>query len=470
MTPPKPTPTPSTRTPTPTTAPTAARTAGVVGTGTADSCTEAALDMALAEGGVVTFHCGGPAIISAGIKTIAADTIIDGGNLITLSGVKFVVNAGVEFTVQHLTIATGTARRWGGGGPPPVRPAIANNGGTLTVTDSTLAGNSGGAIVNGASSATTVTGSTFTGNTVINNGGTLTVTDSTFADNSGGAIANNAGSVTTVTNSTFSDNHSNGNALGGAIANRGTLTVANSTFTGNGVGALYNGGTLTVTNSTFSGNIGGGTTSYGGAIDNARTCGDAGTAPCSATLQNTIVANSVSGHNCAGPITDSGGNLDDGMSCDFSNADGSLSNTDPQLDPAGLQNNGGPTQTVALCTAMGVPAGCAAASPAIDAGDEAVCAGAPVNDLDQRGFGRPGTGQTHCSIGAYEADTTAPAECVGDCDAQGTVTVDELITLVNIGLGDDQPSACLHGVPDGAAVDIALIIQAVDGVLHGCRG
>jgi len=54
-----------------------ARAAGVVGTGTAASCTEAALDAALAGGGLVTFECGGPATIdiTAGAgKTITADT------------------------------------------------------------------------------------------------------------------------------------------------------------------------------------------------------------------------------------------------------------------------------------------------------------------------------------------------------------------------------------------------------------
>src|SRR3989442_7018669 len=36
------------------------------------------------------------------------------------------------------------------------------------------------------------------------------------------------------------------------------------------------------------------------------------------------------------------------------------------------------------------------------AGDETVCATPPVNNLDQRGFVRPGIGATNCSIGAYE--------------------------------------------------------------------
>lgn len=58
--------------------------------------------------------------------------------------------------------------------------------------------------------------------------------------------------------------------------------------------------------------------------------------------------------------------------------------------------------------------------------------------------------------------------CVGDCDGNGQVTVDELLTLVNIALGNAPPSACPHGVPSGASVDVALIIQAVNNALNGC--
>ena len=64
----------------------------VVGTGTSASCTEAALDTCLPGGGsfdgTVTFNCGGaPATITVtSIKTISADTTIDGGSLITTSG------------------------------------------------------------------------------------------------------------------------------------------------------------------------------------------------------------------------------------------------------------------------------------------------------------------------------------------------------------------------------------------------
>ena len=60
--------------------------------------------------------------------------------------------------------------------------------------------------------------------------------------------------------------------------------------------------------------------------------------------------------------------------------------------------------------------------------------------------------------------------CAGDCDGSGDVAVNELITLVNIALGNAQPSACPHGVPNGAEVDITLIIRAVNNALNGCSG
>ncbi len=87
----------------------------VVGTGTGPSCTELALNACLPGGGsfdgMVTFNCGGAATIPvASTKTISADTTIDGGSLITISGGNsvgvFSVNTGVTFTVQNLTIAS----------------------------------------------------------------------------------------------------------------------------------------------------------------------------------------------------------------------------------------------------------------------------------------------------------------------------------------------------------------------------
>src|SRR5262245_43408941 len=62
--------------------------AGVVGDGTPTSCTERALDAALAGGGLVTFNCGaGPVTIAVtSQKTIGVDTTIEGGGLVVIAG------------------------------------------------------------------------------------------------------------------------------------------------------------------------------------------------------------------------------------------------------------------------------------------------------------------------------------------------------------------------------------------------
>jgi hypothetical protein len=64
----------------------------VVGTGTKESCTEAALDTAVAQGGVITFNCGAEPHTIAVTKEKAIrldrDTVIDGGGTITLDAGK----------------------------------------------------------------------------------------------------------------------------------------------------------------------------------------------------------------------------------------------------------------------------------------------------------------------------------------------------------------------------------------------
>jgi hypothetical protein len=80
-------------------------------------------------------------------------------------------------------------------------------------------------------------------------------------------------------------------------------------------------GPITVTNSTFSDN----SADLGGGIYNEPTA--------TATLKNTIVANSTPGGNCRGVIIDGGYNIDDSTTCGFSAANNSMPNTDPLLDP-----------------------------------------------------------------------------------------------------------------------------------------
>ena len=95
--------------------PTAVHAAGVVGTGTPVSCSEAALDTALSGGGAISFNCGGTAIILlSATKTITSATVIDGGGQITLSGQNatriFRVNTGAALDLRNITITTANLR------------------------------------------------------------------------------------------------------------------------------------------------------------------------------------------------------------------------------------------------------------------------------------------------------------------------------------------------------------------------
>jgi hypothetical protein len=91
-------------------------------------------------------------------------------------------------------------------------------------------------------------------------------------------------------------------------------------------------------------------------------------------------------------MVSNGYNMSSDNTCNFHNS-GDRNGTNPMLGP--LQNNGGPTQTMAL------PSG----SPAIDAGNPSGCTDSKGNLLktDQRGMPRHDPGNTTgCDMGAYE--------------------------------------------------------------------
>ena len=274
------------------------------------------------------------------------------------------------------------------------------------------------------------------GGIFVADGASLTLTNCTLTHNAaaraneGGALYVTDGGTAKLTNCTVSENSAY--YPGGGVANSGIVTLTNCTLSGNtggygGGGGLYNEGTATLTNCTLSGN--------------SAQMGDGIEGP--ATLTNTIVANNAS-ENCQGTVVSLGHNLDSDGTCGLA-APGDLSHVDPRLGQ--LQDNGGPTFTHALLPG----------SPAIDAGSP----DCPPPATDQRGAKRI----PPCDIGAYEL---VPINCVGDCNAGASVTVDEIMTIVNIALGPAGPSACANGVPTGAAINVALIIQAVNNALTGC--
>jgi hypothetical protein len=267
---------------------------------------------------------------------------------------------------------------------------IANEG-TLFVSDCTISGKfaspRGGGIYNSSTGTLLLSNSIVTGNATTNAGGGLfnegaiTVSNCTFSGNGstgadGGAVFN-VGSLTIVT-STFSGNGGTG-AYGGGVRNDGVVSVEESTFAGNTAdlgGAFYNVGTLIINHSTLSSNMAG---EGGGGIDSGGTL----------IAWNTILAgNRVEkglSLDLEGVLTSRGHNLigDTQGGSGFVSSD--LLNVNPLLGP--LQDNGGPTQTMALLPG----------SPAISDGDPT---GAPA--YDQRGPGFPRLVNGHIDVGAFE--------------------------------------------------------------------
>lgn len=315
---------------------------------------------------------------STGLPAILAD----GGNPLTIEGNGFSISrdasapnfrilrmdTGANLTLNNIIISNGYITDGGG---------ILNWQGTLKISNSTIAENftagSGGGI---------------------SNYGNTTVEKSTLYKNgaqfSGGGIFNF--SILSVDGSTFIENSA---SSGGGISTDLAITITNSTFYENDAlnhgGGLWNDGATIIQNSTFYRN---------GAVGSGGNVYHMGGSAQKIVFRNSIVALSTASDNCyifANLVENGGNNIDDGSSCEFGSANGSMSNTDPKLGP--LTNNGGSTQTLALLLG----------SPAI----EGVVYNAPNSApaTDQRGIARPQFSRH--DIGAYEYREADPPAVTG---------------------------------------------------------
>lgn len=320
-----------------------------------------------------------------------SNTIIDGSG----DGIAtFMLPAGVNVTLSAMTIiqTNGLAI-----GALVVRP-----GARLTLRSSVLIGGSDNTgISNGGTTkvlSTTIRGNGMSG--IVNSSGLLILRQSTISDNNSSGIVNDNG-VLNLNASTLSSNTNL--ADGGGLINRhGTVVIVNSTLAENssgrnGGGIANDGGLVTLNNATVADNVANAGLSggSGGGIFNDNSA--------STWLDDTVVAGNVAltgspplpaFNDCAGAVFASYGfNL-------IYNTSGCIVNAAPgdQIGVAAklgaLQNNGGPTQTLALLPG----------SPAINAGDPAGCADVYGNLLrmDQRGDPRLKSGDPRCDIGAYE--------------------------------------------------------------------
>jgi hypothetical protein len=353
--------------------------------------------------GTYTLSSAAPLVITSNVAVRGASpvtTVINGGGS---GGTQIIdVESPASVTLAGVTLTGGDSSGSGGA-------AIVNSGGSLTlagdvVTGNTAASNGGGIEDEGTlavqsstiSQNTAGSGGSGGGVDVLNSGTgavTASVADSTLNNNGassgGGLWVQNTSTGTTsaiVTGSTFTANSAS--FRGGGVAAQGpgqTLSISDSTITQNSSAALGGGvsgqssSSLTLTNDTIDANSG-----TGGGNLNVN-------ASASVSVGNSIVAGGTPSNCEVISPTDLGHNLDDASDCGFSTTNGDLLNANPDLGP--LQNNGGPTSTMAL----------QASSPAINAGDNSLCP-----STDQRGVSRPQQGA--CDIGAYEL---APPSLLG---------------------------------------------------------
>ncbi|RIK44388.1 MAG: hypothetical protein DCC55_02805 [Chloroflexi bacterium] len=308
---------------------------------------------------------------SNGLPIITSAITIQGNNATIRRGtgnyrIIEVASTG-DLTLNDTTISGGSQVPGGG---------IFNNGGVVTLNNSTVSGN----------------GSQFEFGGGIFSRGTTTLNSSTVSGNTaaaGGGIFSNGG-VVTLNNSTVSGNTTTLGWGGGINAQNGALILTNSTVSGNRAAEGYDGGgiygrdsIITLTNSTISNNR----ADWGGGIFLLASIGKV------STMRNTIIANNIGG-DCVtiDNLEASHSLIESGLGC-LSGPKTSNLTGDPNLGP--LQDNGGPTLTHALLDG----------SPAIDAGDSTAALDALGQPLttDQRGLGFPRIRGSAVDIGAVEA-------------------------------------------------------------------
>jgi CSLREA domain-containing protein len=296
----------------------------------------------------------------------------------------FIVAFGVTAAISGLTVTGGHAYEGGG----------IFNIGNLTLTDTRIVGNYATAYGGG-----------------ITNAGNLSLNNCTIANNTGRIVAGGgvfgggifSSGTFTMTNTTVSTNSA---YVGGGIYITGVSTLTNCTIDGNQsntAGGIYNGATLTATNDTIVANRSLADTSGGIGIDYTFNAG--GLVLGTVLLRNTIVAGNYKGaspSNTAGDILVNQGTVDPSSSYNMIGSGGAGGLKDRAVDAVHnnrlgvtntglglLQDNGGPTQTVALLIG----------SPAHNAGSNSLVP--PGVSTDQRGLPRFTSGVT--DIGAYES-------------------------------------------------------------------
>lgn len=383
-----------------------------VGTGTAGSCSGAALDGALATGGVkeIVFNCG-PSPVNVtltGVRSISGTLKIDGGNKVTLTAAAnsrhFDITGTGNLSLSNIALTGGRGSVCGGS----IKIA---SGGWLTAnrvqfTSNQTTGNGGALCVESGGNAdlsyallknNSASGS---GGAAYNQGNLFLMWSDVSNNNAqinGGGIWNSY--ILDVFLSLIADNSvptgavARGTHEGGGIYNIFDASVRVSTVTGNtayyAAGIYSNNATAWLNNATIAGN-----TAAGG-IGGLESKGSGGT-----QIRNSIIANNLPDNCGTGytkTISSNGNNVESSNQCNLG-ASGDTVNTNPRL--LALKWNGGFSRTMALQPG----------SPAIDAAENMYCgytdqrgfSGPPVSEIVSRNVDGDSNGSIICDIGAFE--------------------------------------------------------------------
>ena len=215
-----------------------------------------AIHLTLSQGDDTSGNGGGAIYNLGGTLTLTDSTVSDnsGGGISNGVQVTF-VDGTKDYNIGMANLDDSTVSDNGGDG-------MYNNG-TVTLNSSTVSANSGIGIFSqgsvGPEATVALTNSTVSDNVgqgiYSNDGGSVTLTNSSVSGNSAGISLDDVSG--SLTNSTISSNS------GAGILNGDVVTLTNSTISGNGGGGILNSGVVTLTNSTVAGNSGVGI--FGGA-------------------------------------------------------------------------------------------------------------------------------------------------------------------------------------------------------------
>jgi hypothetical protein len=243
--------------------------------------------------------------------------------------------------------------------------------------------------------------------------------------------------------------------IGGGIYNSGNTSITNSTFVSDAAssgGEIYNddGANLRVTNATFAATATSPTANLGSGISNVGSG--------IAAFKSSALSRNTHSADCEGTITDKGYNISEDV-CGFRPTEtfgGQIvgDNITPDFSFRGLQNNGGPTQTLAL--ALG--------SPAIGAIPNFACTdqGTPPAQVttDQRGYYRPPGGP--CDIGAFQYNALLSAAFQLAGEVTGISATTSLAELGSLHAAVQCPSE--RGFVGAAALTLTLTNTGIGAV------